>query len=756
MKFTKELFDLFNRDNFTYRRGDDDTKEQYTKQHQIWDLWCKLLVEHNPKLEVAGVQQWQNSGQLARYFWTRLKYKPYMSSGVCVSIHANANELTLEVGYELKNDKSNISKMEYTELCLKVLKEWAEVEQVDQDLFYIAVDTNKNRSSLKEYFSSTEKINWFANTKGINVSIGVKLDIEQATSIDSSSEHIGMIIHKLSALYERTQKPNMIYETLKVAEEIIPDQYDGSYELVKEIVSAYEEVPYEALTLEDLDAIFFMCIGTFRHGMQAKIEQIKKSHLPEEQKSRIYSLINQVTEKAHNDHYINSIGEEKHIGMFGESVGSLRASYKEGDDITAAKEFIKLCITLSEMDDDEKMFNACEKLFTKGIRGMQTGKLSKFLHCLKPYTFPIINDRQGTGTTVYEQLGIELIQAGKSSFYIQNAREIKQYRDTYFNFKNYRVIDSVKEPEGVKEDEGTSYSVESQKKNEITSDRYGKEEFLQEAYITESKYKTIVNRLAKKKNIILQGAPGVGKSFLAKKIAYSIIGTKVTQQVVMIQFHQSYSYEDFIMGYRPNDQGGFDIQEGVFYKFCQQAIHNPDKQYYFVIDEINRGNLSKIFGELMMLIEADKRGEAFSMATVYSQEPFYIPENVYLIGLMNTADRSLALMDYALRRRFSFIEIEPAFGECFNKYARRFEGTKLESVLSVIEQINKAIGADESLGKGFKIGHSYFCNLLDASDEELRDIIECEIIPLLEEYWVEEPQKVQNYREVLEEVLENE
>ena len=150
----------------------------------------------------------------------------------------------------------------------------------------------------------------------------------------------------------------------------------------------------------------------------------------------------------------------------------------------------------------------------------------------------------------------------------------------------------------------------------------------------------IVNRLKRKKNIILQGAPGVGKSYLAKKIAYSILGEIDKEKVQMIQFHQSYSYEDFIMGYRPNKSGGFDMVEGVFYKFCKKAINNQNENYYFIIDEINRGNLSKIFGELMLLIECDKRGENFAMSTVYSTENFYIPQNVFIIGLMNTADRS--------------------------------------------------------------------------------------------------------------------
>lgn len=282
---------------------------------------------------------------------------------------------------------------------------------------------------------------------------------------------------------------------------------------------------------------------------------------------------------------------------------------------------------------------------------------------------------------------------------------------------------------------------------------YSREDFLNEAYIPVEKYEQMVNRLARKKNIILQGAPGVGKSFLAKRLAYSIIGKKDEDKVAMVQFHQSYAYEDFVMGFRPNEAGGFYLEKGIFYSFCRSAKDHPELPYFFIIDEINRGNLSKIFGELLLLIEADKRDKKYAMPTTYSKELFYIPENLYIIGLMNTADRSLALMDYALRRRFSFIEIEPAFGAAFKKYTDQFLGTKLNGLLEVIMHINEDITKDEALGRGFRIGHSYFSNLTSADDEELLEIVECEIIPLIEEYWVENPRKIVAYSRDLREAI---
>ena len=173
--------------------------------------------------------------------------------------------------------------------------------------------------------------------------------------------------------------------------------------------------------------------------------------------------------------------------------------------------------------------------------------------------------------------------------------------------------------------------------------------------MNEQDYKTLVNVLKMKKNIILQGAPGVGKTFTAKRLAYSIIGAKNPDRVQMLQFHQSYSYEDFIEGYRPTENG-FTIKKGSFYKFCKLAEDDDENDYFFIIDEINRGNLSKIFGELFMLIEKDKRG--IELQLLYSDENFSVPANVYIIGMMNTADRSLAMLDYALRRRFSFFTMK--------------------------------------------------------------------------------------------------
>lgn len=293
---------------------------------------------------------------------------------------------------------------------------------------------------------------------------------------------------------------------------------------------------------------------------------------------------------------------------------------------------------------------------------------------------------------------------------------------------------------------------ESQQEQEIKYPKYTKEDFLNEVYINEDSYNTLVELLDTKYNLILQGAPGVGKTFAAKRLAYSIMSEKDTSRISMIQFHQSYSYEDFIQGYRPTENG-FKLESGSFYKFCKAAEIDDERPYFFIIDEINRGNLSKIFGELMMLIECDKRGEKLKL--LYNDEWFTVPKNIRIIGMMNTADRSLAMMDYALRRRFAFFDFAPAFdSDGFKQYLVEKNNKKLYKLISTIKILNTAISNDDSLGDGFRIGHSYFCTDKEITDHWLQSVVEYEIIPLIKEYWFDEPTKVKSWSAHLREVIQ--
>ena len=279
--------------------------------------------------------------------------------------------------------------------------------------------------------------------------------------------------------------------------------------------------------------------------------------------------------------------------------------------------------------------------------------------------------------------------------------------------------------------------------HEVSYEKYSREDFLDEVFMSKDDLTNLENLLKNKKNIILQGAPGVGKTFCARRLAYEMMGEKDESRVQLVQFHQNYSYEDFILGYKPSGSD-FELQRGTFYKFCISAANNPDKPYFFIIDEINRGNLSKIFGELLMLIEKDYRGEKLTLA--YKDEKFFVPKNVYIIGMMNTADRSLAMIDYALRRRFSFYDMRPGFeSDGFKKYQAALANPRFDRLIEKIEELNRAIARDESLGSGFELGHSYFCGQKIVDDAWLHQVINYDLVPMLQEYWFDNRSEVKKW-----------
>ena len=305
-------------------------------------------------------------------------------------------------------------------------------------------------------------------------------------------------------------------------------------------------------------------------------------------------------------------------------------------------------------------------------------------------------------------------------------------------------LDMVFKMTGVSEDE-----VEPQNDYKIS-------DALEGLFMSGAFFREMLAQLRLKQNIVLQGPPGVGKTYVAKRLAYALMGEKDPTRVDMVQFHQSYSYEDFVQGLRPDNEGKFHLQDGVFYRFCKKAAED-DRPYVFIIDEVNRGNLSRILGELMMLIEADKRGPAWAVNLTYGGdgESFHVPENVYIIGTMNTADRSLAMVDYALRRRFSFLTLDPAYST--EGFREHLEGlgvpdTLIAKINGRIERLNERIAKDtKGLGPGFRIGHSYFCPREgdEPTEDWYRRVVKYEIVPLLEEYWFDDDGKVSQARDEL-------
>ncbi len=331
----------------------------------------------------------------------------------------------------------------------------------------------------------------------------------------------------------------------------------------------------------------------------------------------------------------------------------------------------------------------------------------------------------------------------KSLYEFDNYKELEEYIPIIINSEKFKTRSQ------------NSNNINSAALNhyiEFLKNYYDKDLFLEEVFMNDSEYEKIYKLLMRKKNIILKGSPGVGKTFMARRLAYSIIGKKAKDQVLSVQFHQSYSYEDFIEGIRPNKDGEFVLTPGVFKEFVDVAKNNRDKDYFVIIDEINRGNLSKILGELMKLIEYDKRDKE-DVILPYSKESFTIPENIFIIGTMNTADRSLAMVDYALRRRFAFIQVNPAFNNPkFSNWLIEKNNIKENDVNLLCNKmiaLNEAI--DDDLGEGFEIGHSYFVDNLDSNNftQSYKDIIDYEIIPLLEEYWFDDDTKIADYKQMI-------
>jgi hypothetical protein len=284
---------------------------------------------------------------------------------------------------------------------------------------------------------------------------------------------------------------------------------------------------------------------------------------------------------------------------------------------------------------------------------------------------------------------------------------------------------------------------------------YSIEDALDGLFMGRTRFVEMLGTLRRKRNIVLQGSPGVGKTFVARRLAYALMGVRDASRIEMIQFHQSYSYEDFVQGWRPNGSG-FELRNGVFHEFCRNAEEDSEHTYVFVIDEINRGNLSKILGELMLLIEADKRGPEYAIPLTYSSpdsdDRFFVPTNVFIVGLMNTADRSLALVDYALRRRFGFITLEPEFGsERYREHLLNLGAPTdlVDLIVAKLTALNTAIADDKkNLGPGFEIGHSFFTP--SSSDVPIdttwyRKIVADEVGPLLREYWFDSPSKAADW-----------
>ena len=414
---------------------------------------------------------------------------------------------------------------------------------------------------------------------------------------------------------------------------------------------------------------------------------------------------------------------------------------REANDIPALWTVFQLALKKSPLKSREFI-----KAFDRAaaINGANVN-LTMGLFWIAPYTFLNLDE------TNRAHLGIKLPVDGLSAkFYAETIKQFGTQKKTFpeisleaWGYQNARSK-MVAEPK-------RAYRTRTNKQPYSVENLISDGVFLAEEHIIE-----ILERLQAKKALILQGAPGVGKTFLARKLAYALMEEIDPERCEMVQFHQSYSYDDFVRGYRPmpGQPGAFSLQNGIFYEFCKRAASDPNREYVFIIDEINRGNLSQIFGELLMLIEDDKRGVENSVQLVYrakDEARFYIPSNLYLIGLMNLADRSLAMVDYALRRRFAFFTLHPQYESViFRQWL--LDGTMnpqlVDLIVNRMTALNQTIKEDPMLGENYQIGHSFFCPKGEFSSRLdktwYRTIVRTEIIPLLKEYWFDNPRKVED------------
>lgn len=542
---------------------------------------------------------------------------------------------------------------------------------------------------------------------------------------------------------------------LKNKTELQADSHDGSYELVREVINAYATLDnYDNITYLDLDAVYLMAIITKRINPEKKKEKIKNTCLSEIEKNRLIQVIDKVWDNA----CIGTFYSNKEpsgapvVGMFGTGFMSFKG--KTTDD--CAKRFIELCVDISKEDDAETIYSKAEQVVNASFKGMKAASASIVLHCLKPDVFPIMNGNQGMGN-IFSMLGIELDKPSEIGSYIANCRKINAFRNSEFSFKNYRIFDLVardifgKDIDDINEDD-----------EEVTTN----------------------SEISFDHNLILYGPPGTGKTYNSvvyavaiiegKKIEdvqkeakadYSVVKARYDEyknqtnpQIAFTTFHQSYGYEEFIEGIKPvmkkkHDENidteekndiSYAVEDGVFKDFCVNA--EEDKKYVFIIDEINRGNISKIFGELITLIENTKRlgmPEETKVKLPYSKDEFGVPSNVYILGTMNTADRSIALMDTALRRRFSFIEMMPQPEVLTNLGITTMKkGAVSLDIPRMLSVINKRV--EFLFDREHTIGHAFFTGLKgNESLDKLGEIFKKNVIPLLQEYFYEDYEKIQ-------------
>lgn len=534
----------------------------------------------------------------------------------------------------------------------------------------------------------------------------------------------------------------LVHET-----ELLPDEYDGCYKLVRNAVKRYENLRNKSiLDFNDLNLIYSMCIEDNTGAIKIQKDHVQNSHLLHADKKSLNKTIDDIWFVASKKKYTyTEESDEIKVGIFKTSFKSFRDS-KVAERKDCVRKFIAICLEIAQLnrETDEEIYEIAEKALNKDFddSGLSTIEISRILHCIKPFTFPIISEKKDV-PTIFDFVGIGLEDIMSPSTYIDNCRKIKAYRDETFKIRNYRLFELA----------GEELVVEAKVEKP--------KEVIVYSPVMEDEPKNV-----RTLNRILYGPPGTGKTYNTVKHAVALVENNddidnekyadikkrfdvycEAGRIKFTTFHQSFSYEDFVEGIRPVivDKYGkestsahaetnviYRVYDGVFKTFCDRAAKNPYVNYVAVIDEINRGNISKIFGELITLIEDTKRGTAVTLP--FSQREFKVPENVFILGTMNTADRSIAMLDTALRRRFDFTEMMPIpelLGKC----------GKID-LCEMLYAINQRI--EYYFDREHTIGHAYFMNKNGSIDslDSLKKIFNNKVIPLLQEYFFDDYEKI--------------
>ena len=439
-------------------------------------------------------------------------------------------------------------------------------------------------------------------------------------------------------------------------------------------------------------------------------------------------------------------------------------SYKrQPDDIDNLWEMFARAISLADQSDEgdsEDIVHDFSIAYDKAMQVHGVGwNLTMGLYWIRPWTFLTLDGQSKRYIT--HKLNISINTNGpnkrctsKDYLEVMDKIESRFQEDSYpvHSFPELSYAAYQYKPQEA--DELLDEEEEGSTTNTALPDFYSVDHIISDGcFLEKVEVERILKRLRTKKNLILQGPPGTGKTWLAKRLAFALIGQKDDSKIRAVQFHPNLSYEDFIRGWRPSGAGKLELVDGPFMEMINTAIANPNSKYVLVIEEINRGNPAQIFGEMLTLLETDKRTPEEALELSYKMEKgerVYIPSNLFVIGTMNIADRSLALVDLALRRRFAFIDLEPKLGKSWHDWVHTQNGIG-SNLLTEIERritaLNNEIAADSNLGPQFRIGHSYVTPPVGASitndnaKEWFCDVVDTEIGPLLDEYWFDNIEK---------------